>query len=332
MSKQKLKGVISFYTAGWQNVKMPCEIELQQETNNSSEHKPEDSSVDYSKQYLTLIAKSDGTFKFSGSSNSSTANTIQYSTNNGEIWSEASQVVEVNVQNGDKILWKGEMTPLNVSPPTSFGGVGYFSASTASFDIEGNIMSLLYGDNFVGQVDLSGRNYAFRNLFQNTKCVNADNFILPATTLAPNCYECMFKGCTYLTTAPQLLATTLSDACYNAMFRDCTSLSTAPSLLSTTLVGGCYWVMFSGCSNLNYIKMLATDISANNCLNNWVDGVAADGVFIKNDLATWNATGDSGVPTGWTVVTESESEVVAKNYQITQLEARVAALEQTLGG
>ena len=38
--------------------------------------------------------------------------------------------------------------------------------------------------------------------------------------------------------------------------------------------------------------------------NNWVNGVASSGTFVKNKDATWNVTGINGIPTGWTVVTE----------------------------
>ena len=38
----------------------------------------------------------------------------------------------------------------------------------------------------------------------------------------------------------------------------------------------------------------------------WVDGVSATGTFVKNSAAQWNVTGNSGVPSGWTVQTASE--------------------------
>ena len=83
------------------------------------------------------------------------------------------------------------------------------------------------------------------------------------------------------------------------MFTGCLSLTTAPELPATTLAEGCYFQMFYNCSSLNYIKCLATDISAAVCLTNWVDGVAASGTFIKDASTTW-PTGSSGIPTGWT--------------------------------
>jgi hypothetical protein len=87
------------------------------------------------------------------------------------------------------------------------------------------------------------------------------------------------------------------------MFEGCTSLTTAPELPATTLASYCYDSMFYGCSKLNYIKMLATDISATSCLSNWVYNVSPTGTFVKNKNATWTVTGTSGVPSGWTVKT-----------------------------
>jgi hypothetical protein len=45
--------------------------------------------------------------------------------------------------------------------------------------------------------------------------------------------------------------------------------------------------------------MMATDISAPNCLNYWVYGVSSSGTFVKNAAATWDNTGV--VPEGWAV-------------------------------
>lgn len=153
--------------------------------------------------------------------------------------------------------------------------------------------------------------------------------ILPATTLARYCYNSMFDGCSNLTTAPQLLATTLANpccsnmfrgctslttvpsnmlpattlttSCYYGMFSGCTSLTTAPELLATTLANMCYAYMFDGCTNLNSVTCLATDISASSCLGNWLRGVAASGTFTKAaSMNDWR-TGNSGIPSGWTV-------------------------------
>ena len=86
------------------------------------------------------------------------------------------------------------------------------------------------------------------------------------------------------------------------MFEGCGSLTTAPVLPATTLVENCYREMFRGCSKLNYIKCLATDISANKCTYSWAYAVASTGTFVKNpNMASWT-TGVNGIPSGWTVL------------------------------
>ena len=126
---------------------------------------------------------------------------------------------------------------------------------------------------------------------------------LPATTLANYCYSSMFFGCTSLTTAPSALpSTTLEIMCYKSMFEGCSSLTNAPALPATTLKFMCYSNMFRNCAKINYIKCLATDISAPSCTSNWVSGVASTGTFVKNPNMTSWATGTSGIPEGWTVI------------------------------
>lgn len=128
---------------------------------------------------------------------------------------------------------------------------------------------------------------------------------LPATALQTDCYSTMFWGCTSLTTVPTSLpARTLARRCYSYMFKNCTSLTTAPILPATSLVESCYDSMFDECTNLNYIKMLAVDVSASSCLRYWLYGVAKSGTFVKNSSATWNISGSSGIPSGWTIITE----------------------------
>ena len=128
---------------------------------------------------------------------------------------------------------------------------------------------------------------------------------LPARTLATSCYYYMFGNCTSLTAAPALSATTLVNSCYGFMFAGCTSLTTAPELPATTLATWCYYGMFSNCTSLNYIKCLATDISAFYCTSSWVSGVAPTGTFVKAaSMETWT-NGKDGIPEGWTVVNNS---------------------------
>ena len=346
-------------------------------------------------EYLTFVALENTTFTFTPTS----GNAISYSIDNGDNWTVGNSV---EITKDNKVLWRGEMTPITEN------GVGKFS-STGRFNVQGNIMSLLFGDEFKGKTGLTGKDSAFCTLFDsNSNLVNAKNLSLPATTLAEccydtmfngctslttapelpaktlanscyqymfqgctglttapklpattlasycysgmfygcrslttapelpaktladycyngmfigctglktapklpattlagSCYQSMFEGCTGLTTAPKLPATTLADTCYISMFSGCTGLTTAPEFPATILLSNCYQSMFNGCTNLNYIKCLATNISASDCLKNWVSGVASSGTFVKAASMNDWTTGTSGIPSGWTVVTE----------------------------
>ena len=272
---------------------------------------------DYSKDYLTFIAIEDGTFSFSGTS---TANTLSYSIDNGATWiALANGANTPTINQGKSIMWKGTPTPLSTK------GIGTF-ISTGKYNVVGNIMSILFGDNYKNQVNLSSKSYAYMRLFIHSKIVNAENLILPATTLVTNCYNYMFYGCTSLKTAPNLPATRVGYKSYSSMFGDCTSLktapelpattleyesyslmfngctglTTAPELPATTLANNCYNYMFQGCTSLNYIKCLATNVTSTYYTSNWVNNVSSTGTFIKAPNATWS-TGTSGIPTGWTV-------------------------------
>ena len=242
----------------------------------------------YSREYLTFEALEDTTFTF-------TRNNLQYSVDGGETWETLAANTETpTITAGNKIMWK----QTGLTPEPGYG-IGTFS-STGNFNVSGNIMSLYYGDEFIGQKDLTGKISAFYVLFFGcNKLVNAENLILPATTLEQNCYVAMFQGCTSLITAPELPATTLADNCYNSMFYGCTSLTKAPELPATTLTNSCYQWMFEGCTSLNYIKCLATDISASNCTSTWVENVNAEGTFIADSAEVGWFYDNSGIPSGW---------------------------------
>lgn len=147
-------------------------------------------------------------------------------------------------------------------------------------------------------------NACYSNMFKDcTSIITVPSDLLHVTTLQKYCYEGMFRNCTSLTTAPILSATTLAPSCYRYMFQDCTALTTAPVLPATSLHEFCYNSMFSGCSSLNYIKAMFTTVPGSSYTDNWVQGVAATGTFVKNSAASWTTTGASGVPSGWTVET-----------------------------
>ena len=259
---------------------------------------------DYSHNYLTFNVLTSGTIAWK--SIGSVAKEISYRINGGS-WTSitAGSEVTINVNAEDVVEFKGN----NQTYATDKSNYSGFDGGTASFIISGNIMSLIYGDNFVGQTTMEGT-YNFCSLFKQSKAVSAENLILPALTLTADCYRAMFSLCETLRNAPALPATTLATECYWYMF-ECCAITKAPDLLATNLVSKCYGHMFVGCSNLNYIKCLATSGINNTNLEKWVGkknaettlGVAATGVFIKDENASWSSvTGTSGIPTGWDLI------------------------------
>ena len=275
----------------------------------------EDNSQDYSKEYFTIEALEDGLTA------SLSTNACEYSLD-GNVWNSLSAEANTpTVNTGQKICFRGNLTP------DSNNGIGTFTISNKC-NVKGNIMSLLYGDDFIDKNDLTDKKFVFYRLFYKcTNIVDAFELVLPATTLASYCYRNMFQGCSSLTTAPELPATTLAGSCYYYMFYGCSSLTTAPKLPATILTKDCYYYMFSrctslttapalpatklveycyssmfkDCSKLNYITMLATDVSASNCLDNWVSGVSSTGTFVKNFNLKSLPNGTNGIPSDWEV-------------------------------
>lgn len=90
--------------------------------------------------------------------------------------------------------------------------------------------------------------------------------------MAVNCYSNMFKGCTSLTTAPELPATTTVSSCYAHMFNGCTSLTTAPELPATTTASNCYAGMFSGCTSLTTAPALPATLLSYQCYKDMFKG------------------------------------------------------------
>lgn len=201
--------------------------------------------------------------------------------------------------------------------------------STALCYISGNIMSLLKDKVNISESAFQGAFSRGGTELKNIDIDPLDPLILPATQLAWGCYMRMFHNCTSLTSAPsftveetaekccynmfrkcsnlvnvgsiQLSAMTLTRDCYRELFRECSKLTTAPILPAPTLVQECYRQMFSS-SGIKSIVCLATDISATDCLNEWVSGVPSSGTFYTAPGMTKAfPSGSHGIPSGWEV-------------------------------
>ena len=232
--------------------------------------------IDYSQEYLTIKSLADNntiTWTFTGST--PMQNYIYWS-KNGTSWTSAiastsnTPVSLATLNKGEKMYLKGE----NATYASSASKYSHFN-SDYEFNVSGNIMSLIYGDNFIGQITLSS-SYNFVGIFRSSKVYDASNLILPATTLTSNCYYGMFSGCTSLVAAPTLSATTLASSCYSNMFQNCTSLTVAPELPATTLTGTyCYSYMFSGCTSLTVAPELPATTLTADCYGYMFNGCAS---------------------------------------------------------
>ena len=182
-------------------------------------------------------------------------------------WNSADNVT-LNLNKGDKVYFKGSITGNQ-----SDRSYAYF-AMTGKISASGSIMSMQDGN---PQDKSLKYKYEFCHLFQS---------------------------CTSLVTAPELPANTLSSGCYFGMFYNCTSLVKAPELPANTLQSYCYREMFWKCSKLNYIRCYAKTYDAFS-FSMWLKDVAPTGDFYCYDSSIF-PTGDSGIPTGWTVHNEGK--------------------------
>lgn len=288
--------------------------------------------IDYTQQYLTFEAVTSGKFGFIKSSQSSN---VQYSLDNGSTWVNMDFTTDVTklgnlsesdlawtpiVEAGQKIIWKGIYTYVEES---DVPGIGLFY-STGDYNISGNILSMVAGDNFT-TVDIDDVNTTYllyatfglvnyqvlhKNATQGTfntipGPVDCSNLVLLPKHNGFE-YYMTFQCCGKMTAAPKLPVTELVAGDYMFMFAGCESLTTAPVLPATILTPDCYHGMFSACKNLNNVTMLATDISAERCLIQMLPEVSATGTFTKAPgVEIPTATDDNnytGIPAGWTVV------------------------------
>lgn len=238
-------------------------------------------------------------------SNLATAPNLEYS-EDGETWQEwqhtTSEGVHVFdtvtlVAVGDKVYFRGT----NAAMSDYANDIISIFMPTGNVKVGGSVQSL---------VDSTGESTTailMQALFASgmvggsaTALTEVESGLLPATTLVDYCYGIMFKGCTSLTSAPSLPATTLTYICYSNMFNGCTALTTAPVLPATTLADSCYLEMFYGCMALTEVTCLATDISATDCVNSWLNDVAASGTLYKAPAMTGWVEG-TNYPSGWTL-------------------------------
>ena len=119
---------------------------------------------------------------------------------------------------------------------------------------------------------------SFRQTFFNIQTLS-DIDIIGATSVGVNTYLSCFYGCRATRQNIVLPATTLAEGCYKQMF-------------------------YSSGGTINKVTCLATDISATDCLTNWLANAAPTGTFIQAEGVEW-PRGASGIPDNWTIETQT---------------------------
>lgn len=217
--------------------------------------------------------------------NQQPADCLEYSTDNGATWQSLDPSNDSQVAIYGKALFRNNGTGSAVNT-LQFIDADSRGAEGPDVTVYGNIMTLI--DPTGKSTTLTGNEFKF--MFSDgsdaqLNVVDARSLELPATTLAVNCYQNMFTGCSNLTSAPYLPATTLADSCY---FR-----------------------MFAGCSSLNKLSAAFSDWGSSNETNNWLLNVAENGEFYCQTILGNNTTitrGPSNCPDGWTVVNTDPDE------------------------
>lgn len=247
----------------------------------SSGDTPHSGSTPLSGDYLTFEVLSSGTLYFVVADDN--VRDIEYRRNTSEwhtlettantLW---ERYAEIYLNAGDVVQFRGENATYNGS---SFRGTnGCVDGDCLKCNVKGNIMSLVYGDNYESATTLVSGG-TFRQMFlQAGYLVSVDGLALPATTLTEGCYSWMFGG---------------------DLFEN------APELPASIVPSGAYSLMFNGCQNLKYVKCLATDISATGAIDRWMPGGHPGGTFVKAASMNDWPSGTSGIPEGWTVVDAS---------------------------
>lgn len=291
---------------------------------------------DYSQDYFTIESLEDNNAISTKNLSCNQLPTFQYSADNGESWSTITTAKNTTqnittLNTGQKIIVKGT----NTSLATAYNCYNKFIGKK-NFKVYGNVMSLLYGNQFLNQLEFEQNSICnLCGLFYGaTTLTDASDLVLPALTLKESCYNGMFRGCSNLVNGPKLLpALDVPKDGYSSMFEGCVSLVGGPEIRATTVSGttalnrmfcmsrsskvtaamtkspilritnpasyaNTYQQLFCGNGNITEVTILAPN-GTDLSFNNWLNYNSGSGV-IKKLASTTLSSGNSGLPNGWT--------------------------------
>ena len=211
----------------------------------------EEAKNEYINRELTFEIISGGNLVWNGGANNKT---VQYH-KNADAWSSPTTSTTISVEAGDIVQFRGSNNSYTES---------HFSASTCTYKLSGNIMSLIYPlSGSFGTAIILYDYQCFYRLFAGCSGLTDAQYLmlrpeideLLGDTSRYGCYQEMFLDCTNMVNGPkELPITALTKSCYENMFKGCTALVDAPEIKATTFADEkAHTVcagMFSGCTSL----------------------------------------------------------------------------------
>lgn len=193
--------------------------------------------------------------------------TLEVSLDNGATWSEWVEVGTARTQN----LASGQVMHVRNASATSTG----FSTSNANS----------YKFSFTNTTESGG---------------NLDSLLCKNPNLAIHtnwCFTRLFFNEINLVKAPDLIQQNIALSSYNSMLRGCSIKEI--ELYAEIIPVYAYYNFMYGCSLLTKVTTRMTDITASDCITNWLGNVSPTGDFYCPSTLTI-PTGSNGIPSGWT--------------------------------
>jgi hypothetical protein len=223
-------------------------------------------------------------------------NVLFYSIDNCKTWEILKPFDETpQINKGERIYFKGNSLKID-----TIKGIGTFSSNN-KFNIGGNLLSILFGDDFKKYHKLEGK-HQFKELFNvNYGLVSAKNLKIPVDALTDLCFTRMFADCIFLTEAPELPCEKLANECYTQMFSGCKRLKKAPILPAQELTYGCYYGMFEECIALEELTILGTDIAKSYAMDWILHHINTNGTLFHSSKVNFNQIWGKIIPKNWTL-------------------------------
>ena len=167
--------------------------------------------------------------------------------------------VTITLNEGESIYLKGNNNGLNCSDNDTYATKinGTVNVSAGPFEASGNIMSLLWGDNFIGKTDApipytsDKAGYTFDYLFSGTSntarnnIYSAKNLVLPLNTYPKWCYQAFFRYSNLYYAPKELPAEVAQDR--NTLiwfYSECSNLEETSVVRLTTTSSGDSWINY----------------------------------------------------------------------------------------